>query len=525
MCITGKNRIPGFSFPKIRGIERREAGFFRLPGAIRAALGCFSRECLCAFAARTRLAVEAGEPWLYLKKENLPEEGYRLRVDENRVTVEAATEKGVIHALTTLFLRLEDGRISCCCLEDAPKYPHRGLSLDCVRHFFPIREVEKVLEQMALVKMNVLHFHLSDDQGWRIESLRFPELHRQSGAYYTRRELKDLVEFARLRGISIIPEIDLPGHTTAILSAYPELGCTGKRPFLAGESGIYTTILCAGNEAVYRFLEELLPEVMELFPDERFHIGGDEAPKTQWSRCPQCRQRLKTLDAENFETLQADFTHRVTEILRQRGKRPICWNEALKGGVRAEDMTIQYWTVEGHKSMRQYIREGRPYIYSSMYELYLDYPYAMTPVRKLYKLRLPKDKGLIGLEAALWTEHIAESGKLHRHLFPRLYIAAELGWSGGHGPYKAFYSRLKRLCDQASARGITPMPEEKWNSKGQERRMDALDFFQKMNGGVLEDSVPENTHKTEPDFRMMWSYVTRFFGLSDLPALAKLYFK
>lgn len=512
-------------FPKIRGAEQREGGYFLLPETIRANLGPFSRECLAAFAARTGLAVEAGEPWLYLKKENLPEEGYRLRVEERRITLEAATEKGIIHALTTLFLRLEDGRISCCCLEDAPKYPHRGLSLDCVRHFFPIREVEKVLEQMALVKMNVLHFHLSDDQGWRIESLRFPELHRQSGAYYTRRELKDLVEFARLRGISIIPEIDLPGHTTAILSAYPELGCTGKRPSLAGEGGIYTTILCAGNEAVYRFLEELLPEVMELFPDERFHIGGDEAPKTQWSRCPKCRQRLKALGAEDFEALQTDFTHRVAEILRQHGKRPICWNEALKGGVRAEDMTIQYWTVEGYEQLRQYIREGRPYIYSPMYELYLDYPYAMTPVRKLYKLRLPKDKGLIGLEAALWTEHIAESGKLHRHLFPRLYITAELGWSGEHGPYRTFLGRLKRLCDQASARGITPMPDEKWNPRGQERRTDALDFFQKMNGGVLEDSVPDNAHKTEPDLRMMWSYVTRFFRLSDLPALSKLYFK
>ena len=525
MYFTEKNRIPGFSFPKIRGIERREAGFFRLPETIRASLGPFSRECLAAFAARTGLAAEAGEPWLYLKKENLPEEGYRLRVEESRITLEAATEKGIIHALTTLFLRLEDGKISCCYLEDSPKHPHRGLSLDCVRHFFPIREVEKVLEQMALVKMNVLHFHLSDDQGWRMESLRFPELHRQSGAYYTRRELKDLVEFARLRGISIIPEIDLPGHTTAILSAYPELGCTGKRPSLAGEGGIYTTILCAGNEAVYRFLEELLPEVMELFPDERFHIGGDEAPKTQWSRCPQCRQRLKALDAEDFEALQTDFTHRVAEILRQHGKRPICWNEALKGGVRAEDMTIQYWTVEGYEQLRRYIREGRPYIYSPMYELYLDYPYAMTPVRKLYKLRLPKDKGLIGLEAALWTEHIAESGKLHRHLFPRLYIAAELGWSGEHGPYRTFLSRLKSLCDLARAWGVTPMPQEKWNPRGRERRTDALDFFQKMNGGVLEDSVPDNAHKTEPDLRMMWSYVTRFFRLSDLPALSKLYFK
>jgi len=494
--IVRNKLVPRSSFPMIRGVEDRKAGRFRLPGSIRADLGPFSRDCLAAFAARTELAVEAGGSWLHLKMEDLPEEGYRLQVEEDRVTVEASSEKGVIHALTTLFLGLEAGQIGCCRLEDAPQYPHRGLSMDCVRHFFPMEEVKAVVEQMALVKMNVLHFHLSDDQGWRLESLRFPELHRQSGEFYTRQEIKDLVEFARLRGISIIPEIDLPGHTTAILSARPELGCTGKRPSLAGKGGIYNTILCAGNEAVFRFLEELLPEIMELFPDERFHIGGDEAPKTQWNHCPKCRERLKTLGTDDLEALQADFTHRVTEILRKYGKRPICWNEALKGGVRAEDLTIQYWTVEGYAQLRQYIRENRPYIYSPMYELYLDYPYAMTPVRKLYKLRLPKDKSLIGLEAALWTEHIADPGKLHAQLFPRLYIAAELGWSGGHGPYRAFLSRLKRLCGLARRQGIAPMPEESWDPAGEERRSAALDFFQKMNGGVLEDAVPDNTHKT-----------------------------
>lgn len=512
-------------FPLIRGVAEQKTGHFRLPDAIRADLGPFSRDCLAAFSERTGLAIEAGAPWLLLKKEDLPEEGYRLLVEQSHVAIGASSEEGIIHALTTLFLRLEAGQIACCRLEDQPKHPHRGLSLDCVRHFFPIGEVEKILEQMALVKMNVLHFHLSDDQGWRIESLRFPQLHQQSGHYYSRQELKDLVEFARVRGIRVIPEIDLPGHTTAILAACPELGCTGKRPSLAGEGGIYNTILCAGNDRVNRFLEELLPEIMELFPDERFHIGGDEAPKTQWSRCPKCRERLKALGTEDFEVLQADFTHRVAQILRKHGKRPICWNEALKGGVRAEALTIQYWTAEGHEPMRQYIREGRPYIYSPMYELYLDYPYAMTPVRKLYKLRLPKDKGLIGLEAALWTEHIADPAKLQAQLFPRLYIAAELGWSGRHDSYKAFHSRLKALCALAHSQGIGPMPEENWDPTGDTRRSAALDFFQKMNGGVLEDAVPDNTHKTEPGLRMMWCYVTRFFKLSDLLALAKLYFK
>ena len=497
---------------------------FLLPSALRADLGPFSRDCIGAFSLRTGIPIEDGDPWLFLKRSQLPEEGYRLTVEKDRVTLEASTEKGVIHGLTELYLRLQAGEAALCDIQDGPKYPHRGLSLDCVRHFFSVREVEKILEQMALVKMNVLHFHLSDDQGWRIESLRFPELHRRSGEYYTRQELRELVAFAKTRGIDVIPEIDLPGHTTAILAAYPELGCTGERPALATEGGIYTTILCGGDERVFRFLEELLPEVMDLFPDERFHIGGDEAPKTQWSRCPRCRRRLEELGETDFEALQADFTRKVIRILKDHGKKPICWNEALKGGL-SEGVTVQYWTDDGWEYTRPYIRSGKPWIYSSMYETYLDYPYAMTPMGKLFRLRLPRKQGLLGLEAALWTEHISTPEKLHRQLFPRLYALGELGWRGGHGSRKGFYRRMEALCAEAGKQGITPMPREDWDPRGKKRQEESLDFFQKMNGGVLEDTVPENIHKTEPSLRTTVRYVTRFFRLQDLPALAKLYFK
>ena len=500
-----------------------KTGSFRLPEVLRCDPGPFSRECLAAFAERTGLLEETGDPWLFLRQEDLPEEGYGLRIEETKVTVTASTDRGAVFGLTELFLRLEEGQAALCQIKDGPKYPHRGLSLDCVRHFFPICEVEKILEQMALVKMNTLHFHLSDDQGWRIESRRFPELHRRSGTYYTHEELRHLVAFAKSRGIDVIPEIDLPGHTTAILAAYPELGCTGDRPELATGGGIYNTILCAGNDEVFRFLEELLPEIMELFPDRRFHIGGDEAPKTQWSRCPHCRKRLEELGGTDFEALQTDFTRRLIRILEQQGKTPICWNEALKGGL-SEGLTVQYWTVDGWEHMRRYIRSGKPWIYSSMYETYLDYPYAMTPMGKLYRLRLPRKPGLLGPEAALWTEHISTPEKLHRQLFPRLYALGELGWRGGHGSRRSFYRRMEALCAMARKQGITPMTRENWDPRGKKRQEEALDFFQKMNGGVLEDTVPENVHKTEPDLRMMVRYVTRFFRLQDLPALAKLYF-
>ena len=499
-------------------------GRFRLPDRLRCDIGPFSRDCLAVFADRTGLREEAGAAWLFLRREDMTEEAYTLRVEADRVTVGASTERGVIQGLTELFLRLKNGEVPLCDIKDRPKYPHRGLSLDCVRHFFPIGEVEKILEQMALVKMNVLHFHLSDDQGWRIESLRFPELHRQSGDYYTREELRRLVAFASKRGIDIIPEIDLPGHTTAILAAYPELGCTGRQPKLATEGGIYNTILCAGQEEVFRFLDELLAEITELFPDERFHIGGDEAPKAQWSRCPHCRKRLEVLGETDFEALQTDFTRRVLRILESHGKRPICWNEALKGGLR-DAITVQYWTEDGWEQLKQYIRAGRPWIYSSMFDTYLDYPYAMTPMAKLYRLRLPRSRGLLGLEAALWTEHISDPETLHRQLFPRLYALGELGWRGGHGSRCGFYRRMEAVCALGKAMGITPMPRDGWDSKGKKRQQEALDFFQKMNGGVLEDPADENIHKTEPSLRMMTRYVTRFFRLTDLVALAKLYFK
>jgi len=518
-------------FPKTNGSYARAAGRFSLPKNLRAATGDFEDWCLTAFAARLGLQQGAGKPWLTLERDaGLPREGYRLRISPEEIHIEANSEEGVIYALTTAYLRLEEDALSCCRIQDGPRHPHRGLSLDCVRHFFPMEEVKKIVEQMALVKMNVLHFHLSDDQGFRIESRRFPKLNETGGEFYRREELLDLVSFARDRGIAVIPEIDLPGHTSAILAAFPELGCTGKAITLPKEGGVYNTILCGGSESVYRFLEELLGEITEIFPDSRFHIGGDEAPKSQWRSCPCCREKLKSLGSGDFEELQAYFTRRVADILNRRGKSPICWNETLKGRDLPDNLTIQYWTLENLPALRAYIKKGGTFLFSAMTELYLDYPHAMTSVRKMYRMR-PRiwgrsctgEAGFLGLEAALWTEHISTCERLENQLFPRLYIAAEKGWSR-HKPYAAFLRELRSLCALAARAGIAPMPEEGWNPAGARRRQESLDFFAKMNGGVLEEALPENLEKASPDLRLMASYVTRFFRLQDLPALAKLYF-
>lgn len=520
-------------FPKINGEVQKHKGKFLLPQSICADLGDFAPWCIEVFCQRLGLALEMGTPWLALSRdESLPEEGYVLKVTSRGLEVTASTEQGVIWALTTVYLRMEDDRSICCCtLQDGPKYPHRGQSMDSVRHFFPVEEVEKILEQMSLVKMNVLHFHLSDDQGWRIESHRFPALHQVNAQYYTQEQLRNLVEYARVRGIEIIPEIDLPGHTTAILTAYPHLGCTGNRPDLATAGGIYTTILCAGKEAVYPFLEELLEEIFSIFPGKRFHIGGDEAPKNQWKTCPHCMETMKALGITDFEQLQGHFTLRVVDILRKYGKTPICWNETLNGYPDGEEIQIQYWTMDAPEKMDAYARSGRQFIYSYMCELYLDYPYSMTSVRRLYKMRphiwtrrCERDPGMLGIESTLWAEHIADPKNLEEHLFPRMYIVAEKAWAGSHEPYQLFLVALRALCRLAGENGIFSMPESWWNPEGPGRREEALDFFQKMNGGVLEE-VPENQAAAPTNWKLMADYVFRFFRVSDLAALYKLYFR
>ena len=230
----------------------------------------------------------------------LPSEAYTLEARNTGIYITAAGEPGVIQALTSLW-HFADGRdIPCFSLSDSPRYAHRGFMLDCVRHFFEAAEIERILEEMALVKMNVFHWHLSDDQGWRIESAVYPRLNEKGGAFYTKDEIRRILVFARERGIQVIPEIDLPGHTTALLAAYPELSCQGEQLNLAAGGGIYPIILCAGKESVYSFLYPLLDEVCGLFDGPLIHLGGDEAPKAEWERCEHCKGALEKHGLADF---------------------------------------------------------------------------------------------------------------------------------------------------------------------------------------------------------------------------------
>lgn len=304
--------------PAINGRLKQQEGWFSLAQEVlTVSFGGFAPWCAAAFAKRLGATVQESQTGqiMLLRDDSLPPEAYVLTVTAEGIRVQVACEQSVILALTTLY-QLMDGqrRVPCLSLTDAPRYQHRGLSLDCVRCFFPVGEVRRVIEQMARVKLNVLHWVLTNDQGWRIESRQYPRLNEISGPYYTRDEIRNVVAYARERGIEIIPEIDMPGHMTALLAAYPEYSCSGKPVQLAKTGGIYPIILCAGAEKTYELIDSLLGEVCSLFPGGRIHLGGDEAPKREWKTCPCCQQRKRDEGLADENELQGWFMNRPSPL-------------------------------------------------------------------------------------------------------------------------------------------------------------------------------------------------------------------
>jgi hexosaminidase len=467
---------------------------------------------------RTALTGEHG--WVHIMREDaLEQEQYRILITEQEIVVYAGAERGVIWALTTLIRLLAERKepiLPVCRIEDRPLYAHRGLSLDVARRFFQIEEVKNIIEEISMVKMNVLHWHLTDDQRWRIESKKFPELCRCSGEYYTQDEIKEVVAFAKVRGIEEIPEVEMPGHTRGILAAYPSLSCSGKKVRLAKTGGIYKRILCAGAEQTYEFLEELLGEICVLFSSERFHIGGDEAPKVEWKVCPCCQARIKGQKLKDANELQGYFAVRVSDILKKYGKKPICWNDSLMSAVRPEEMQVQYWSVQYNKEMEEFIKNGGTWIYSDMFELYLDYPYSMTSVRKIYEnqidLRSRKydlHDAPYGMEACIWGEHIATESRLEELLFPRVYAMAEVSWSGAER-YEDFEKRLVVENKRLEESGIHVTAAEHWNPEGQEREQESFAYMKSLNPVLSEDEQQEVVDPSDTGEEFRQKFMSRF---------------
>ncbi len=416
----------------------------------------------------------------FVRNDSLAEEAYALTCDETGVLAETGGEAGAVHAAAALTqLALENGgALPACTAFDEPRFGWRGLSLDICRHFFPIGTVKQIVDLMAFYRFNRLHLHLSDDQGFRFESERFPLLnsvgsHREStlirkhgrsgqdgvphGGYYTKAELRELVAYSKARGIEIVPELDMPGHALAMIAAYPELACFAdeehpvKVATSFGVSEFSKILLCAGNEKTFEFLYGLLDEIMEVFPFEYIHLGGDEAVKDEWKRCPNCQKVKQEQGLKDERELQGWFLSRVSRYLNSRGRKAIIWNDGLCTSLDS-NIVCQYWRpflATGNRSTAHYANAGGRVIGSDFLHMYFDYPYAATPLKKTFRyepvfggVKKACASNVVGTECAVWTEWIDTEEKLFFNLLPRISASAEAGWSQRRRKYREFVKKL-----------------------------------------------------------------------------------
>ena len=476
----------------------------QLDEAARKAVGHFAEQLEATSGQPSEVSAgdSAAEGFLFLYDSLQPAEGYGLDVTRRLVTVRASSQRGVLYAIQTMKQLLPvaiygEGpaaetvawTMPCLRIEDAPRFAYRGQHLDVSRHFFPVEEVKRVIDIMALHKLNTLHWHLTDDQGWRLEIKRYPRLtevgslrrhtmvgkqwgssdNTPYGGYYTQDEVRDVVAYAAENGITVIPEIDLPGHMLAALAAYPELGCTGGPYEVWSEWGVAKEVLCAGNDKTFEFLEGVLTEVMELFPSEYIHIGGDEAGKGAWKSCPKCQARMKAEGIADVDGLQSYLVHRIERFLNDHGRRLLGWDEILDGGL-APNATVMSW--RGAEGGLKAIRAGHDAIMTPGEYCYLDYaqdaPFTQplsiggyTPLRKVYSFEMsfpeltPEEQArLLGVQANLWTEYIPTSSQLEYMLLPREAALAEVQWCrADNRSWERFLGSLSHLTDIYRARG------------------------------------------------------------------------
>ena len=413
-------------------------------------------------------------------------EGYVLTVSKEGVRIRCSTDKGSFYAAQTLRQLQTGNTLPCCVIRDAPRFSYRAFMLDSARHMQTLDEIKRLIDAAALYKFNVFHWHLSDDQGYRMESERFPRLNEVSsfrtmhgfgsldrsryGGFYTKAQIREIVAYCAARQITVVPEIDLPGHTKAILTAFPALSCRGEPVQPETRAGVFREILCAGSDETFRFCCALLDEVCELFPGPLFHIGGDEAPKHRWQQCDACKARMAQAHLASFEALQGDFINRLASHLRQRGKRTITWNESLQGGNLAPDVITADWMDRENLCARR-ANGGGDVIMEDFFHYYLDYPYGMTPLKKTYcfdplpqRLTEGGKQHVLGVETPLWTEYVEDFRHLCEMMFPRMMAVAERGWTpDAQSSHADFSRRAEAHRPLLSAMGIDMLPQDCWD--------------------------------------------------------------
>jgi len=421
----------------------------------------------------------------------LGDEGYRLAVADDGVQITAATPSGVFYGIQTLRQLLPVGQtggtIPCLRIEDKPRFSWRGFMLDEGRHFQGKASVLRLLDTMALLKLNIFHWHLTEDQGWRIEIKQYPRLTEVGsqrdgtaqgmidmarnkhngvphGGFYTQDEVREVVAYAAERHITVVPEIEMPGHSSAALASYPELGCTGGPYTVPTRFGIFKDVYCVGKDGTLAFLQNVLDEVMALFPSPYIHIGGDEAPRARWKTCPHCQQRIAENNLGDTHGLQLYLTNHMARYLAENGRSLIGWNEILNDDLDPSAIA-QYW-VRNKKGMIAAIENGRRTIMSPNWTTYLDYSYSLTSLSKCYnhdplfpELSADGAKHVLGIEAPLWTEFVPTAERMGYQAFPRLTAVAEIAWTPTEQKELAdFHQRLPEFLKRLEEIGLTYAP-------------------------------------------------------------------
>ncbi len=406
-------------------------------------------------------------------------EGYTLTVTPKRIAIHAQSAVGLFYAVQTIrqLLPVEVEKqqvvkgikltIPSCLIMDEPSFVYRGMHLDVGRHLFPVEYIKRYIDMIAMHKMNSFHWHLTDDQGWRIEIKEYPKLTETGafrketlvghggkqpfvydgkpyGGFYTQEEVRDIVNYAKSRFVTIIPEIEMPGHALAALASYPELSCTGGPFEVFPRWGVVEDVYCAGRDETFNFLEGVLTEVIGLFPGKYIHIGGDECPKTRWKKCPFCQARIKAEGLKDENELQSYFIQRIEKFLISKGRKIIGWDEILEGGL-APEATVMSWRgitggIAAARQKHDVIMTPSRYVYLDYYQCEPEgQPLAIggyLPLERVYsynpmptELTSEEQKYILGIQGNLWTEYILTPEQLEYMAFPRAFAIAETGWT------------------------------------------------------------------------------------------------
>jgi len=477
-----------------------------------------------------RGTVPDGTPAIVLETsppdQELGSEGYSLIVTPEAVRIQAPEAAGLFYGVQTLRQLLPhqierdqpvaklDWMIPCLAIRDRPRFAWRGYMLDEARHFQGKETVLDLLDLLALHKLNRFHWHLTDDQGWRIEITRYPRLteigSRRSGTmqrwigrpddiphegHYSQADIREIVDYAAERHITVVPEIEMPGHSMAALAAYPELGCTGGPFEVATRFGVIQDILCGGSDHVVEFLENVLTEVMELFPSPYIHIGGDEAPKARWKACARCQERIRQEGLRDEDDLQTHLTNHMAAFLSQHGRRLIGWNEILDEGL-SQDAIVQHW-IRNRSGVVDAIYGGRDVIVSAYFDMYLDHSYTLLPLRRAYRfepvyreLESQEVEHVLGLEAPLWTEWVPDRARLDYQTWPRLSAFAETGWTMPERKnLRDFRRRLRGLFARMDELGVLYAPEKDWEPPWYKRLFGFLSIARRKTATARQSST------------------------------------